>query len=122
MLSSMIQYPSGPVEDLETNSISGPTSMIGYTHRTDMESSRVDLNWNAGTDGWRTYTQDAIDGIETDDTIPNQLKSVFQRGASDGTLNSGTYTIRLRGCPCVNTMTGRITIERETCVQSMLSG
>ena len=43
MLSSMIQYPSGPVEDLETNSISGPTSRIGYTHRTDMESSRVDL-------------------------------------------------------------------------------
>ena len=94
MLSSMIQYPSGPVEDLETNSISGPTSMIGYTHRTDMESSCVDLNWNAGTDGWRTYTQDAIDGIETEDPILNQLKSVYQHGAPYDTRNSGAYPIR----------------------------
>ena len=56
VLSSMIQYLSGSVEDLETNWYSGQTSMIGNTHENDMESSRVDLNWNAGTDGWRTYT------------------------------------------------------------------
>ena len=154
VLSSMIQYLSGSVEDLKSNWYSGQASMIGNTHENDMESSRVDLNWNAGTDGWRTYTfalnlsgllqhslylplfllngirieltmasatealhwdsenesdwesvlgsvkhrlnfsQDDIDGMETDNTIPNQLKSVYQRGDPDDTLNSLTYTIR----------------------------
>jgi hypothetical protein len=54
VLSSMIQYLSGSVEDLETNWYSGQTSMIDNTHENDMESSRVDLSWNAGTkDGER---------------------------------------------------------------------
>ena len=44
------------MEDLKSNWYSGQASMIGNTHENDMESSRVDLNWNAGTDGWRTYT------------------------------------------------------------------
>ena len=56
MLSSMIQYMSGSEEDLETNWYSGQSSMIGNTREENMETSRLEMNWNAGTDGWRTYT------------------------------------------------------------------
>ena len=56
VLSNMIQYLNGSAEDLETNWYSGQTSMLGNTHEDNMEASRLDLNWNAGTEGWRTYT------------------------------------------------------------------
>ena len=56
VLSSMIQYMSGSDEDLETNWYSGQSSMIGNTREENMETSRLETNWNAGTDGWRTYT------------------------------------------------------------------
>jgi hypothetical protein len=39
-------------------------------------------------------SQDDIDRMETDNAIPNQLKSVYQRGDPDDTINSVTYTIR----------------------------
>ena len=56
VLSSMIQYVSASNEDLETNWYSGQSSMLGNTREENMEAARRDLNWNAGTDGWRTYT------------------------------------------------------------------
>ena len=56
VLSGMIQYISGSDTDLETNWYSGQSSMVGNTREEFMETSRLELNWNAGTDGWRTYT------------------------------------------------------------------
>jgi len=56
VLSSMIQYMSGSDEDLETNWYSGQSSMVGNTREENMETSRLELSWNPGTDGWRTYT------------------------------------------------------------------
>lgn len=29
--------------------------MFGNTREENLETSRLDLNWNAGADGWRTY-------------------------------------------------------------------
>ena len=56
VLSSMVQYLSASSEDLDSNWYSGQSSMFGNTREENMEMSRLDLNWNAGTDGWRTYT------------------------------------------------------------------
>ena len=56
VLSSMVQYLSASAEDLDSNWYSGQSSMFGNTREENMERSRLDLNWNAGTDGWRTYT------------------------------------------------------------------
>ena len=56
VLSSMVQYLSASSEDLESNWYSGQSSMFGNTREENLETSRLDLNWNAGTDGWRTYT------------------------------------------------------------------
>ena len=53
VLSGMIQYISGSDTDLETNWYSGQSSMVGNTREEFMETSRLELNWNAGTDGWR---------------------------------------------------------------------
>ena len=56
MLNSMVQYLSASAKDLDSTWYSGQSSMFGNTREENMRGSRLDLNWNAGTGGWQTYT------------------------------------------------------------------
>ena len=56
VLSGMIQYISGSDIDLGIKWYSGQSTTVGNTRKEFMKISRLELNWNAGTDGCHTYT------------------------------------------------------------------
>ena len=87
VLSSMVQYMSASSEDLESNWYSGQSSMFGNTREENLETSRLDLNWNAGTDGWRTYTCAGVPQCQFEGVCPGGKKKLAKEGKSQWCRN-----------------------------------